>query len=154
MNLKKKYIAGIAAASIFFTMPQTYAAEDDVVIFGGEFGDNNSTSNAVGSDNNTQPETIVNSPDESRTNSNDVNENSSENINENEKINVNESSDSVPEENSNSEIFHVSVEELNNQVNDNDINDDSSNSNSNESSSVNEEPKSDNNLNIIPLASA
>lgn len=40
MKLKSKYIIGAVIISMFFTMPLSYATDDDVVVFGGEFDDN------------------------------------------------------------------------------------------------------------------
>ena len=65
MKSKNKYIASVLMASMFLTSPLAYAAEDDVVVFGGEFEEKVDTPNSENE--------VVNDDSESNTNESEDN---------------------------------------------------------------------------------
>ena len=89
MKLKRKYIIGMVITSMLFSIPTTSSADEEVIIFGGEFDDdisnvNQSTQNV---NNEQQITQVENEPN------NEINDDSIENENQplNENINVNNS---------------------------------------------------------------
>ncbi len=103
MKLRHKCIIGVTAISMLFAMPSSFAAEDDVVIFGNEFDDKTeSQKNKVSS-------TPVNKPITTE-------DNSKEDIKENNENHYEDSTNVDSDENS------VSIEEIPDDISTNDLN--------------------------------
>ena len=167
MDLKNKYIVGMAAVSIFFTTPHTYAAPDDVIVFGGEYEDNNSTPSNSESDSNSSNDSNeifknhvsdTNNPNNTSDNSNGSgNESTATNENENINISINIHNEENENDNKNNESSNDNINNNNNSSNSNSIKDNSNSSNdnnnsSNENDSSTDLNESNDNPNNIPIS--